>query len=259
MGKSKELEKLFMENKKIGINVPDERGFRGLHYTCKTGNLEITKLLLDNNAHLDAKTKENETPFLFACQEGHFDIAELLVSKKCDTNAADTSGKTGLHYACQNGSLNIVNLLVNNKANLDVKTTSSITPLMLACSAGNLEIVKCLVTGGCDIFATCGNNEVFRGTAVTAARMEGHKEIVDYLESHTYQTLQEIRSFSNGLDNKDVIDNGIHKTILKEETANDNVTNDNGVSNLHANSKLSEVENNKNELSASDQTYQNLR
>ena len=179
----KELEKILKEDKNIDINAPDERGFSGLHYACRNGSLDIAKLLLDYNAHLDTKTKDDETPFLFACQESRFEVTKFLVSKECDINATSENGKTGLHYACLNGSLDIVKLLVDNKANLDAKTKSSVTPLMLACIAGNLEIVKCLVAGGCDIFATCGNNEGYSGTALAAARNENHKEIVDFLES----------------------------------------------------------------------------
>ena len=167
LGQYKELEKFLKENKNTDINA---------------GSLNIAKLLLDSNAHMDTKNKDDETPFLLACQEAHFEVTKFLVSKKCDINATSANGKTGLHYACLNGSLDIVKLLVDNKANLDAKAKSSITPLMLACLAGNLEIVKYLVAAGCDIFATCGNNEGFSGTALSAARYKNHEEIVNFLE-----------------------------------------------------------------------------
>ena len=105
LGQYKELEKFLKENKNTDINAPDERGFSGLHYACRNGSLNIAKLLLDSNAHMDTKNKDDETPFLFACKGSHFEVTKFLVSKNCDINATSANGKTGLHYACLNGRL----------------------------------------------------------------------------------------------------------------------------------------------------------
>ena len=81
------------------------------------------------------------------------------------------------------------------------------------------------------------------------------------LEIPSYQNLQENRSYSNELDNKEVKGTGICKTISKGENHVQmiNVTHDEEASNLFDISKLSNVYTNQNELSTSNHTYQNLQ
>ena len=56
--------------------------------------------------------------------------------------------------------------------------------------------------------------------------------------NHTYQNLQEKSSSSNGLDNKDNIDAGIYKTILKEDVAKNNIQKDNDTYDHKASNQL---------------------
>ena len=176
------------ETNYVNIDLHDDRGYTGLHYACRNGNIEVAQLLLDNKANMNMKTTdENETPITLACQESHLHIIKLLISRGCNINVSGAKGKTGLHYACLNRhayylQLPIVKTLINNNADLDAKTFHNDTPLLFACLAGHLGIVKLLVSKGCNIFAEC-NFGGSTGTALDAARNAGHKDIVNYLES----------------------------------------------------------------------------
>ena len=182
------VEKYLKETNYTNIDLHDDRGYTGLHYACRNGNIEVAQLLLDNKANMNMKTTdENETPITLACQESHLHIIKLLISRGCNINVSGTKGKTGLHYACLNRhayylQLPIVKTLINNNADLDAKTFHNDTPLLFACLAGHLGIVKLLVSKGCNIFAEC-NFGGSTGTALDAARNAGHKDIVNYLES----------------------------------------------------------------------------
>jgi len=100
------------------VNAKDGNGATPLHPAAMQGHLEIieqllnagvevvasgrdeaVKLLVQNDADIDAKDEYKRTPLHFAVYEGRLDTAELLIELGANVNARDWIGFTPLHYA----------------------------------------------------------------------------------------------------------------------------------------------------------------
>ena len=67
-----------------------------LNYACKSGNLEIVKLLIKDNININLKDTINRTPLRRAAKNGHLEIVKLLIKKNADPNIEDRHGLTPL-------------------------------------------------------------------------------------------------------------------------------------------------------------------
>jgi hypothetical protein len=59
---------------------------------CSSGDINLTKSLLDHNANVNAKN--NETPLELAYSNGKHDIFKLLLQKNANVDQKDNNGKT---------------------------------------------------------------------------------------------------------------------------------------------------------------------
>jgi ankyrin repeat protein len=101
------------------LTVAMDDGATALHIAAKVGDQMASELLINNGADINAVTKMNETPIMFAALENHKAVVNLLVSKKCDANLiycpADktdpTAGFTALDFALENKYPKVVEML----------------------------------------------------------------------------------------------------------------------------------------------------
>lgn len=101
-------------------------------------------------------------------------------------------GFSALMYACERGNLELVKLLVDRGADVNAREPAfHFTPLMAAASGKGfsdgaekeiraLNIVELLVQHGAEVNASGKNGH----TAIKFADESGHKQIVNFLESH---------------------------------------------------------------------------
>ena len=83
------------------VNAKDNRNQTPLHSSIFSGDLEITKLLIERFAELNAKDDEGKTPLHFACMLGNLSMVKLLLSRpECIVDPQDNAGDTPLHMAC---------------------------------------------------------------------------------------------------------------------------------------------------------------
>ncbi len=75
--------------------------------------------MLKNEAQLNSRNEEQETPFLLACNKGNVDVAKLLLRNGAQINDMDKYGWSALYIACKNGHEKIVELLLDNGAEVD--------------------------------------------------------------------------------------------------------------------------------------------
>ena len=52
-----------------------------LHLAAKAGNLDMVRVLLDNDACADATDEDLVTPLHCACREGHLEVARALIER----------------------------------------------------------------------------------------------------------------------------------------------------------------------------------
>ncbi len=90
-------------------------GFTPLHYACRHGEAEVSRLLITQYKYsVTSPSKHGQTPVHLAAQYGHTDTLRVLVEhsvSECERDEATTStlqdehGNTPLHTAASHGQL----------------------------------------------------------------------------------------------------------------------------------------------------------
>ena len=137
------------------LNVSDKYGDTALFNACRTGNVELVKILVSKFECVRTFVNKvtNEMPIHVACRMNSLEIFKALASEGVDSpvqcHQLNYLKKSLLHLACENDAENIVDYLIDNKVcelnNLDNNGRS---PLHIACMRGNVKIVKKLLASG---------------------------------------------------------------------------------------------------------------
>jgi len=127
-----------------------------LHLTCRTGNLEMTKLLLERlepgqrAQFISVKsTSDGQTCFHIACSCGFLNIVSFLIEQSESTafiDILDNGANTSLHLAVFHGHGNVVGLLLKYTKLVEARNEeSSSTAFELSCRRGFFDISKKLI------------------------------------------------------------------------------------------------------------------
>ena len=105
------------------INIQENDGFTPLHMACQEGNIEIARILIQNNATVDALNKYTVTPLYYAIYYGYENITWLLLD-----NGAKVSylSQDPLLTAKHNGQTSFVNRLLGKNNIIILKIDLSI-------------------------------------------------------------------------------------------------------------------------------------
>ncbi|MBV7534651.1 ankyrin repeat domain-containing protein [Duganella sp. sic0402] len=109
-----------LELLKHGAQV-NQKGWTALHYAAAAGSVEITSLLLEKHAYIDAETPSGMTPLMIAAREGQEDVVALLLKEGADATLKDS----GFHLTAAEFALNAdkpwiaktINAFLASKAN----------------------------------------------------------------------------------------------------------------------------------------------
>ncbi|WP_265022323.1 ankyrin repeat domain-containing protein [Wolbachia endosymbiont (group B) of Ischnura elegans] len=115
-----------------------------LFSSIELGSFDMTNLMINEGADIEAKDNKGRTPVLFAIYLGKWHIVHLLINKGANIDAKDNIGRTPLHWAARNGHLSIVQHLIEKGANLSIKDNDGKTPLDLARDKGHNNVVEYL-------------------------------------------------------------------------------------------------------------------
>ncbi|KAG8224461.1 hypothetical protein J437_LFUL003184 [Ladona fulva] len=110
----------------------NDKGETALHRSCISGNLALTRGLIDRGHPLNLRDNCGWTPLHEACNHGYEQIVSLLIEKGAQVNdrgGIHCGGVTPIHDAASCGNLSIVRLLVNAGASTLAKTDKGETPL----------------------------------------------------------------------------------------------------------------------------------
>ena len=157
--------KYFIEED-IDIHVQNDYAFQ---YACETGNLELVKFWVDNNA--DIIHADDDLALQLAARNGYLEVVRYLINNGADIHA---DNDWALQLAAKNGYLEVVRYLINNGA--DIHADDDLA-LQLAVEKGYLEVVKCLIDNGANIHADDDD-------ALRWAAEYGYLDIVKYLAGH---------------------------------------------------------------------------
>lgn len=103
-----------------------------LHYACTRGYFEMTELLLENGAWVNAVPDDDEhgkSPLMMAVESGSTNLVCLLLARGAKVNAAvPATLMTSLHIACKQGDLETTQELVRYGAKTASRTRDMRTP-----------------------------------------------------------------------------------------------------------------------------------
>ncbi len=148
-----------------------------LHLAIRTGQLDVTRLLLEKRAKPDEKDQSGFTPLHWAAMQDEIAIAQLLLARDANVNARDNKGETPLHLAAHQGRHAIAKLLIKNKANVDEKDQSGFTPLHWAAMQDETAIAQLLLARDANVNAK--NNEGY--TPLHLATHHGRPKVAQLL------------------------------------------------------------------------------
>ncbi|XP_070175830.1 uncharacterized protein [Littorina saxatilis] len=126
-----------------------------LFFACDTGLIRTVELLLKHNAVIDEIARWNQTALHWACQckspTASADITRLLLDAGADVNAQDMWGMTPLHFAACRGNTETLRRLIHHEADLNATDDEGRTPLRCAYTASKPGIITQLVEAGAEI------------------------------------------------------------------------------------------------------------
>lgn len=100
-------------------------------------NLEIVKLLVENGARPDDRSKKDETsPLTLAAANGDLEIVTYLLDQKADIDLPGALRETALIKATRAHHNDVVKLLLERGSNVDETDSSGTTALEIAQRAG---------------------------------------------------------------------------------------------------------------------------
>ncbi len=161
----------FVKRNNRNINKSDKYGNTMLHYSCKKGEVNLVKLLVEHGA-LFKENYSGNTPLQFAILFGHFDLVKILVLEykvDIDTNSIFTAVKHDFiditvfllknnpnainyhHYDFDGSSLlyfavseQMVKILLEYRININLKSVSGGTALHYSVATHNYQVTKIL-------------------------------------------------------------------------------------------------------------------
>jgi uncharacterized protein len=149
-GRVARLDELLSEQPDLARSWSDD-GFTPLHLACFAGGAEVTRLLVERGADLEAVSRASFAqvrPLGTAAFSGDRESAAVLLEAGADPSGRGEGGFTPLHSAAQNGDVELVRLLLRHGAQADAAAQDGRTPAALAREAGHEECVALLEARG---------------------------------------------------------------------------------------------------------------
>lgn len=141
------------------ISQPDDRDLNSINLSS---NDKITKFLLENlNEKInDSINKDGTTPLHESCRFGNDEITKQLLDHDASPEICDNLGRTPLFEAVNMNQKESIRILSNADADINTVDDSGVTPILLSATESDLETVNFLIEIGADILAkdNAGNN-----------------------------------------------------------------------------------------------------
>jgi ankyrin repeat protein len=175
----------------IIVQLGAESGAPGAGRSLAKGMMgpeQITKLLLDKGADIEARGPEGLTPLIKAAAYGRTGVAALLIERGAQIEARDAGGGTALiEAACDCAvatmpdTFDVIQLLLEKGANINARDNEGDTALMVASGGGvvKTDIVKLLIEKGADLRIKNNRGE----TALMIAKKSEVPDVLKILRS----------------------------------------------------------------------------
>ena len=156
------------------IERKNDMGRSPLHCACRSGALDVVKVLVEAGAGVRVTDTEGDTCLTLAAYFGHTETVRYLVGLlQVDVTHKDSAGHTALILSACNHPA-VMEVLIDAGAEVEVKDKTGFSPLHWACRSGSLAVVKVLVKAGARV---CVADNKGNG-CLTVAAHHGHTETV---------------------------------------------------------------------------------
>lgn len=153
-----------------------------------TGDLTKARTIVHSGGDVNVRSERGMTPLMLAALNGHTPFVTYLLENGADPNLQDLNGDSALTFAATKGHMDIARMLLERGAAVDARNIRGITPLMWAAAFGHSSMADLLIKHGADVNAriepgwTCEIEDCKFKTALEAAQMNGHRDIVTLLK-----------------------------------------------------------------------------
>ena len=172
--------KLILNSIKKGGKInkcQNENELTSLMFAVKYQQIKTVKLLLKNQANIEAIQKNGWNVLMIASVEGFKDFVRLLIIKGSNIEKREKVGGTALMIAALKGNNEIINLLSKFNASINSKCNFGGSVLMYACQNGHSETVKLLL----EKKVNKNTYDNFERNAMHLASKNGHTEVIKLL------------------------------------------------------------------------------
>lgn len=147
------------------VNMKNNLNHTALSIICKNNtndkNLDMIKLLIENNADVNHKDNDGKTVLHSSCvRPDCLNTVKTLINSKAKLNSQDKFGFTPLMRAVENSqsdsNINIIQLLINSGSNVNIKNISNETNLLYISRYynNNYETMKLILNSKPDLSVT---------------------------------------------------------------------------------------------------------
>lgn len=128
--------------KGIDINAPSPFSeWTALHWAVENRNTEVARKLTEEGANVNQLDSSQRTTLYQPAVNGDIEITKILVKN----NAEDLARLTALYKAAANGHEEVVRFLMNNGANVKKNGALKLTPLHIAVANVDEAMVNCII------------------------------------------------------------------------------------------------------------------
>lgn len=133
-------------------NILDNEQNAPLHLAAQANAVKAAKALTAHGAKLELKNNYGRTPLLMCARErGGPEMTRLLLEAGADVNAKDRAASTPLELAAWRGKKEVVDILLEAGAEVPIKGQKSVMHMIFAASQGLEKLFDRLEEGGTDL------------------------------------------------------------------------------------------------------------
>ncbi len=138
-----------------------------LFIAIENGNLEITEILLNAGAKINARDSEKQTPLMRLDGDATPALVEMLVRHGVKVNLTDNEGNTAIVIAANGAKAEVIKALIDAGADVRLSNKQGQTALMNSAANGDIESVRVLIQAGSDVNAKNKDGETVWNQAST--------------------------------------------------------------------------------------------
>jgi ankyrin repeat protein len=167
-------------------NTAAPSGETPLMRCARTGRADAVKALLAHGAHVNAKDYEHrQTALMWAVEQKHPEVTRVLIEGDADVHARSSGGFTPLMFAARAGDTKSAELLLAAGAAVNELGPQGMTPIVLGATSGQEEVGILLLEMGADPNA----RDEYGATALHYAVTKGITSLNGVRDTHSVSPL----------------------------------------------------------------------